>query len=154
MAIDLSILSAKSSDRVDSGPVNYGQDLPHFTSFSPHLLLHPTINNASLDRVSTSTLLSANMLSLISRYRRNATKRPRSPSPSPLVATKKLKHHDHHIEANYELLTSGRYSDCAVACGQWLWNVHQSIVCPRSKFFEVAFNSNFRVRKPTTKSDS
>lgn len=95
------------------------------------------------------------MLSLISRYRRSAAKRPRSPSPPPLLlAAKKLKYQDHHVEANYELLTSGRYSDCAIVCGRWQWDVHQSIVCPRSKFFEVTFDSKFLVREPTTKSDS
>ncbi|KAM3416653.1 hypothetical protein BST61_g8244 [Cercospora zeina] len=38
------------------------------------------------------------------------------------------------------LLTSDKYSDATIQCGERRWRVHRSIVCTRCEFFERAFD--------------
>ncbi|KAI9832043.1 MAG: hypothetical protein M1819_004587 [Sarea resinae] len=39
---------------------------------------------------------------------------------------------------------TGQYSDLTIICGSRQFKVHRNIVCPQSKFFEVACNSGFK----------
>ena len=50
---------------------------------------------------------------------------------------------------NLEALGSGQYADFSLVCGNVEWQLHRIVVCPRSKFFEVALKSPFQVSRPT-----
>ncbi|KAF4961274.1 hypothetical protein FSARC_10221 [Fusarium sarcochroum] len=52
-------------------------------------------------------------------------------------------HSDELIESIANLLVSGKYSDIVITCQNDRYEVHRAIVCPRSSFFEAAFNGNF-----------
>ena len=54
----------------------------------------------------------------------------------------------HLMTSNYELFTTGKYSDFTVFCGNREFRLHRSIVCPRSSFFASALDSNFVVSLP------
>ena len=43
------------------------------------------------------------------------------------------------------LFLSEEKADCKIICKGFEWNVHEIIVCPRSKYLEAAFAGNFQV---------
>jgi hypothetical protein len=54
-------------------------------------------------------------------------------------------HHKDMLNANKELLQSSKYSDLTIICGNREFNIHRSIVCPRSRFFAAACDGEFLV---------
>ncbi|KAH6981695.1 BTB/POZ protein, partial [Ilyonectria sp. MPI-CAGE-AT-0026] len=42
------------------------------------------------------------------------------------------------------LLLSGEFSDVTITCRGKTWKLHQAIICPRSTFFQKAFQGNFK----------
>lgn len=44
-----------------------------------------------------------------------------------------------------ELLRTGKDSDLKIRCGGAEWNVHHSVLCPRSAYFTAICDGNFRV---------
>lgn len=41
-----------------------------------------------------------------------------------------------------ELLKTGQFSDAQIIVGHRVWNVHKSIVCPRSVYFRVSLQGS------------
>ena len=78
------------------------------------------------------------------RRLRSGAKRQRSPSHEP-TRIKKQKIQDSLQLANLESLTSGEYGDFSLVCGDREWRLHRVVVCPRTKFFDVALKSSFLV---------
>ncbi|KAH0556868.1 hypothetical protein GP486_005347 [Trichoglossum hirsutum] len=52
-------------------------------------------------------------------------------------------HNEDMLKANKQLLQSSKYSDLTIICGNREFNVHRSIVCPRSRFFAAACDGEF-----------
>ncbi|KAI9784353.1 MAG: hypothetical protein M1839_002414 [Geoglossum umbratile] len=52
-------------------------------------------------------------------------------------------HHDDMLSAMKHVLQSAKYSDLTIICGNREFNVHRSIVCPRSRFFAAACDGKF-----------
>ena len=48
---------------------------------------------------------------------------------------------------NRELLIWGHFSDYTIHCGGNTFRVHRNIICPQSRYFNVAANGNFLVSK-------
>ncbi|KAK8102313.1 BTB/POZ domain-containing protein [Apiospora sp. TS-2023a] len=50
-------------------------------------------------------------------------------------------------KSGQDLLDSGQFSDAEVSAGRKVWRVHKTILCPRSKYFDRAFNGRFAEAK-------
>lgn len=46
-------------------------------------------------------------------------------------------------ESGEDLLKSGMFSDVKVKCGDQVWQLHKTIICPRCPYFNKAFNGPF-----------
>ncbi|KAK7917710.1 hypothetical protein PG985_011318 [Apiospora marii] len=46
-------------------------------------------------------------------------------------------------KSGQDLLNSGQFSDAEISVGRHVWHVHKAILCPRSKYFDKAFNGRF-----------
>jgi len=59
-------------------------------------------------------------------------------------------HQDVHFSWMAALLKNGTYSDLLIRCGEEVYNVHKSIVCPRAGFFAAACENSWKVNTPST----
>lgn len=57
-----------------------------------------------------------------------------------------LQHADAISQAMGLLLKSPKYSDLTIACQGREFHVHRAIVCPHSRFFDMACSGDFKVR--------
>lgn len=54
-------------------------------------------------------------------------------------------HKGFHFSKMGDLLKNAAYSDMVICCGEQIYQVHKSIVCPRAGFFAAACDGSWKV---------